>query len=110
MRSRSRRPALRTASSRAPAPPTAHAASSSVRRTRSAGKGSFDMARRYHVGLALSHPRLTEPPAPAPQSEVWSPEFPMTPAAPTAARVLVVDDEDETAHLLRDVLSRRGYR
>jgi two-component system response regulator HydG len=34
----------------------------------------------------------------------------MSAAAPTAATVLVVDDEDETAHLLRDVLCRRGYR
>src|SRR5215203_1720446 len=34
----------------------------------------------------------------------------MSATAPTPARVLVVDDEDDTAHLLRDVLSRRGYR
>ena len=34
----------------------------------------------------------------------------MSTAAPLGARLLVVDDEDETAQLLRDVLTRRGFR
>src|SRR5689334_2585291 len=111
MRSRSRRPALRTASSRAPAPLTLQASSSSVRRTRSAGKASVDMDSTLTPRpWGRPHPRLTKPPAPIARGGVWSAEFPMTTAAPLVARLLVVDDEDETAQLLRDVLTRRGYR